>query len=337
MSDVDHERDLSTADKLRKRTEVNESLFWVLLTVNRWALVAVLAACVFTAFVLFGVFKPVLLRSMMETSDMVETVFSGLVGAIITSTTLVVSINQLVLSQEIGSLGTQRERMDTTMDFYQNTDELFGTTTPADPPTFLEKLLETSTERATALREAVAGNENETLRSKVDEYVEDLHENAETATEELDDADFGDFTVVSPALDFNYAQKMHDIRHLGEQHEEDLSKEERTAFREMLEAVTMFGPVREYIKVLYMQWALVKLSRAILYASIPALVVSGGMVVFVDPTTFPGTLFGLETMLWVVSAAFAVAVTPFLVFASYVLRLATLAKQTLTVGPLVLS
>ncbi|PSP72484.1 hypothetical protein BRC80_03425, partial [Halobacteriales archaeon QH_9_66_26] len=145
------------------------------------------------------------------------------------------------------------------------------------------------------------------------------------------------FAVVSPALDFNYAQKIHDIRHLGERYEDDLSTEERTAFREMLEAVAMFGPVREYVKVLYIQWALVKLSRAILYAAVPALVVAGGMVVFVDPSTFPGSLLGFETMLWVVSLAFTVSVTPFLVFMAYVLRLATLAKQTLTVGPLVLT
>ena len=159
----------------------------------------------------------------------------------------------------------------------------------------------------------------------------------DTALDELDGADFGTFAVVSPALNFNYAQKIHDIRRLGEEHEDDLSTEERTAFREMLEAVTMFGPVREYVKVLYIQWALVKLSRAILYAAIPALVVSGGMVVFVDPSTFSGTLLGLETMLWAVSIAFTISVTPFLVFMSYVLRIATLAKQTLTVGPLVLT
>ncbi|SEP12647.1 hypothetical protein SAMN04487948_11555 [Halogranum amylolyticum] len=288
-------------------------------------------------FMLFGVFKSVSLVSMMQTSDMVETVFSGLVGAIITSTTLVVSINQLVLSQEIGSLGTQRARMDTTMDFYQNTDELFGTTTPSEPATFIRKLLRVSQERATALRKAVGDNDEERLRAEIDRYVSDLHGNAETAHEELDNADFGTFTVVSPALDFNYAQKIHDIRRLGEVYEDVLSTDERTAFREMLEAVTMFGPVREYVKVLYIQWALVKLSRAILYASVPALIIAGGMVVFVDPTTFPGTLFGLETMLWVVSTAFAISVTPFLMFTSYVLRLATLAKQTLTVGPLILS
>ncbi|MFC5971084.1 hypothetical protein ACFPYI_07040 [Halomarina salina] len=337
MSETRTEDDLRADSRLRNRTDVDKYLFWLLLSANRWAVVGGLALVVFTSFMLFGVFKPVLLESMMETSDMVETVFSGLVGAIITSTTLVVSINQLVLSQEIGSLGTQRSRMDTTMDFYQNTDDLFGTVTPADPAAFLQKLIDTSVDRAEQLEAAVAGTDDDDLRERVNTYVADLKDNAEAASEDLDDADFGSFTVVSPALDFNYAQKMYDIRRLGEQHEESLDDQQRTAFREMLEAVTMFGPVREYIKVLYIQWALVKLSRAILYASIPALIVAGGMVVFVDPNTFSGTVLGLETTLWVVSAAFTLSVTPFLVFTAYVLRLATLAKQTLTVGPLILS
>ncbi|WP_224337785.1 hypothetical protein [Haloprofundus halobius] len=337
MSDSGTETSLSTADRLRRRTDLNRYLFWLLLSANRWIIVGGLALLVFGSFMLFGLLKPVLLQSMMETSDMVETVFSGLVGAIITSTTLVVSINQLVLSQEIGSLGTQRARMDTTMDFYQNTDELFGEITPADPAVFLRKLIETSEQRANALREAVADSDNDELRTTVETYVEDLKGNADTAYDELEGADFGTFAVISPALDFNYARKMYDIRQLGERFRDDLTDAQRTAFREMLEAVTMFGPVREYVKVLYIQWALVKLSRAILYASIPALIVAGGMVVFVDPTTFGGTLLGLETMLWAVSIAFALSVTPFLVFTAYVLRLATVAKQTLTVGPLILS
>ncbi|WP_240479612.1 hypothetical protein [Haloprofundus marisrubri] len=316
---------------------MNASLFWLLLSANRWVIVIALALVVFGSFMLFGVLKPVLLRSVMETSDMVETVFSGLVGAIITSTTLVVSINQLVLSQEIGSLGTQRSRMDTTMDFYHNTDEMFGEITPASPAVFLRRLIETSEERAHALRDAVADSSNSELKSEVDLYVEDLEGNAQTAYDELEGSDFGSFDVISPALDFNYARKMYDIRRLGDKFGDELTNAQRTAVREMLEAVTMFGPVREYIKVLYIQWSLVKLSRAILYASIPALIVAGGMVVFVDQGTFTGAILGFDTMLWVVSAAFALSVTPFLVFTAYVLRLATIAKQTLTVGPLILS
>ncbi|MDS0299707.1 hypothetical protein NDI76_13240 [Halogeometricum sp. S1BR25-6] len=329
--------DLSTENTLRERTGVNEYLFWVLLGVDRRVIVGALALVVFVAFVGSGVLKPVSLRVTMERSDMVETLFSGLVGAIITSTTLVVSINQLVLSQEIGSLGTQRNRMDVTMDFYQNTDDLLGKTTPSDPAVLLAEVIEVCVGRARALRDAVAGNDSDELRGKVETYVEDLEENADTAMSELEDSDFGTFNVVSPALDFNYARKMYDARRLGEQYEGEIGDDERSALRDVLEAVTMYGPIREYVKVLYLQWALVKLSRAILYASVPALVVAGAIVVFVDPNTFTGTILGLETILWVVSVGFTISVLPFLVFIAYVLRLATLAKQTLTVGSLILS
>lgn len=329
--------DLSTANALRERTDVNPYLFWVLLGVDRRVVVGALALAVFAVFVGLGVAKPVSLRATMQTSDMVETLFSGLVGAIITGTTLVVSINQLVLSQEIGSLGTQRSRMDVTMDFYQNIDELLGKTAPSDPAVLLAEVIETCVRRARALRDAVADNDSDELRERVNEYVADLEGNADAALSELEGSDFGTFDVVSPALDFNYARKMYDARRLGEQYEGTMNDEERAAFRDVLEGVTMYGPLREYVKVLYLQWALVKLSRAILYASVPALVVAGGIVVFVDPNTFTGTILGLETVLWVVSVGFTVSVLPFLVFIAYVLRLATLAKQTLTVGSLILS
>jgi hypothetical protein len=268
---------------------------------------------------------------------MVETVFSGLIGAIITGTTLVVSINQLVLSQEIGSLGSQRRRMDREMDFRQSTDDLLGTVTPATPASYLDALVEVTERRARALRETLAANGNDDLRAAVDEYVRDLLANAEHAREHLDGSDFGTFDVVPPALDYNYDRKIHDLRRLGMAHDDDLSDGEHDALRALLEALTMYGPVREYVKDLYIQWALVRLSRAILYAAVVALAVSGGTALFVEPTTFPGTVLGVETLLWYVSAAFAVSLLPFLLFTSYVLRLATLAKQTLSMGPLDLS
>jgi len=328
--------ELKTADTLRKRTSVNEYWFWLLLGANRWVVAGGIAVLIFLVFMLWGVLKPVSLSSTMQSSDMVETVFAGLVGAIITGTTLVVTINQLVLSQEIGSLGNQRSRMDVTMDFRQNTDGLLGATTPADPAAYLDALIETSQQRAETLRSTLSETDQQ-LSAQVDTYVADLLENADHARDHLEDSDFGTFDVISPALDYNYDRKMHDVRRLAMEYDDQLSDDERSAFRDLLEALTMYGPVREYIKDLYIQWALVKLSRAILYAAIVALTVAGGMVVFVDPTTFSGTLFGIEEILWVVSAAFAISTLPFLLFTAYILRLATLAKQTLSMGPLMLS
>jgi hypothetical protein len=329
-------RDLTTAASLSERTEMNESRFRVLVEVNRWLVAGALSVGVFGAFMLWGVLKPVPLHTTMQSSDMVETVFAGLVGAIITSTTLVVSINQLVLSQEIGSLGNQRSRMDITMDFRQQTDDLLGMTTPADPADYLDALVETTECRAIALRELLSGTDRRELGETIDTYVDDLLADAQYARDRLADAEFGTFEVISPALDYNYSRKMHDLRWLERRYEADLTGEERRAIRDLLESLTMYGPVREYIKGLYIQWALVKLSRAILYSAVVALTVAGGMVVFVDATTVTGTFLGVESVLWVVSAAFATSTLPFLVFTAYILRLATLAKQTLTMGPLVL-
>jgi len=321
---------------MRARTDVNRYWFWLLSDANRWLIVGVLAVGVFLAFVLFGLLKSVPLRTTMASGDMVETLFAGMIGAIITGTTLVVTINQLVLSQEIGSLGNQRSRMDSTLDVRRSTDDLFGETTPAEPAAYLDALIATTERRADKLREALDGSDQQSLREHVDAYVSDLQENADTARRRLGDGDFGTFDVLAPALDFNYDRKMTDLHRIAMAESTDLSDEQRAAVDELFTAITLYGVVRDYVKGLYIQWALVKLSRAILYAALVSLVVAGGMIVFVDATTFTGTLFGVEQMLLVVSAAFTLSTLPFLVFMSFILRLATVAKQTLSMGPLVL-
>ena len=328
--------DLSTANTMRKRASDSRVKFWVLFEGNRWLLAGLTALVIFAAFVLIGAFEFPSLRTTMETADPVETAFQGLIGAIITGSTLVVSINQLVLSQEIGPVGEQRARMDTAMDYRQNTDALFGAVSPSKPSTFLRELVETSKRRANAMRSAVSEHENDELRENVEIYVEDLTENAETASEKLDEASFGTFDVLNAALDYNYARKMHDLRRLGEKYEESLDDGERAAVRETLESLAMFGPAREHIKTFYFQWALTKLSRAIIYTAVPALAIAGAMVIFVDASSFHGYLFEVDYMIWVVSAAFIISITPFLIFVSYILRIATVAQRTLAIGPMIL-
>lgn len=328
--------DLSTENTMRRRAGENRAKFWIILTGNRWVLAGAMALVIFIAFVLFGAFEFPTLRTTMRTSDPVETAFQGLIGAIITGTTLVVSINQLVISEEIGPVGEQRARMDTAMDYRQNTDELFGSVSPSKPSGFLRELVETSARRAKAMKAAISENDNDDLREDIGTYADDLIDNAETASDELGDATFGTFDVLNAALDYNYARKMHDLRRLGEEYEADLDDDERTEFRETLESLAMFGPAREHIKTFYIQWALVKLSQAILYTAVPALAVAGMMVVFVDESSFHGFLFGVDYMVWAVSAGFTLSITPFLLFVSYIFRIATVAQRTLAIGPMIL-
>ena len=328
--------EIETDDTLRRRLGVNRVAFWVLLTGSRWVIAGGLALLVFGLFVVGSTVKQAPLRPLMESSNMVTITFSGLVGATITSATLVVSINQLVLSQEIGSLGTIRNRMDVGTDFRQNTDELLGETTPTDPATYLDRLIETTEHRARALRDAVAGSNDPDLREKIDVYVDDLLGNASKTREDLADSEFGSLEVVAPAIDYDYNRKMHDVRRFKHQYWESLTPEQIERLDALLTALTMYGTARAYLNGLYIQWSLIKLSRAIIYTAVAALLVSAAVALFVDASTLTGSLFGIDTMVWLVSGAFTVAVLPFFVFAAYILRLGTLTKQTLTVEPLLL-
>jgi hypothetical protein len=328
--------EIETDDTLRRRLGVNRVAFWVLLTGSRWVIAGGFALLVFGLFVAGGTVKQAPLRPLMQSSNMVTITFSGLVGATITSATLVVSINQLVLSQEIGSLGTIRNRMDVGTDFRQNTDELLGETTPTDPATYLDRLIETTEHRARALRDAVAGSNDPDLREKIDVYVDDLLGNASKTREDLSGSEFGSLEVVAPAIDYDYNRKMHDVRRFKHQYRESLTPEQIERLDALLTALAMYGTARAYLNGLYIQWSLIKLSRAIIYTAVAALLVSAAVALFVDANTLTGSLFGVDTMVWLVSGAFTVAVLPFFVFAAYILRLGTLTKQTLTVEPLLL-
>jgi hypothetical protein len=329
-------RDLTTEDTMRERAEENRITLWLLLNANRWLLTGVLGAGVFCSLLFWGASRPPPIRTVMATTDWVEMSFQALIGALITGTTLVVSINQLVLSQEIGPLGGQRERMDRAMDFYGNTDVLLDFPSPSHPSPFMQDIIEATEERARRFEDAVKTVDNDELKAQVEEYVTDLSENAAGATEGLENARFGDYDMIAHVLNYNYNRKLYDLRWLLAEYEDDLDEEARKAGQEALTAIAMYGPAREYVKTLYFQWSLVKLSQGILYLAIPAIVVTGAMVMFVDTSTFSGSILGIDTLLWVVSGAYTVAVLPFLLFATYILRLATIAKRTLTVGPLVL-
>jgi hypothetical protein len=69
---------------------------------------------------------------------------------------------------------------------------------------------------------------------------------------------------------------------------------------------------------------------------VPALVVAGGMLAFVGSGPIAGTTLGVANVLWLVGAAFTVSLLPFLLLVAYIARIATIAKRTLAIGPIIL-
>ncbi|GAB7019330.1 hypothetical protein [Halostagnicola bangensis] len=326
---------VSTQDTMRERADESRLKLWLLVGANRLLVTAVLSGTFFVLFMLGALVDPTL-SDLLEDRGVIESLFSSMVGALITGVTLVVTISQLIVSQENGPLGEQRTRMSETMDFRDYIKELVGKPAPADPSTFLREIVGATQTRAEDVRESVQSTNDPELQDEVGELVDSIIGNSETVQEKLDGAKFGTFDVVYASMDYNYAWKIFQIERIEDDYEDVLEDEHFDAFDELRTSLVMFAPAREHIKTLYFQWELIDLSRMILYAAIPALLVSGMMLTFVDATMLSGTTLGVENILWAVGLAFTFTLVPFLMLTAYVLRIATVAKRTLAIGALIL-
>ncbi|KTG09167.1 hypothetical protein AUR64_15345 [Haloprofundus marisrubri] len=336
MSDGDE-----PSDTMRGRVGQSRLKLWLLMDASRWFVAAIPLGLVFASLVILGVVDPAPIRGSWNLKDPIETTFQGFLTAIITGVTLVVTINQLVLSQELGPLGDQRERMGGALEFREDVEDVLDVpAAPPEPSAFLRALVEGIRNRAEELKTTSAetnGDSTEDAESAVSEYVDGLVGNADGVSDQLEEEQFGTFDVLFAALNFNYSWKIYEGRRLRNQHEEALSTETREQLDELIKTLKFFGPAREHFKTLYFQWELINLSRAMMYASVPALIVTTSMILYADnPVSIPGFTFGVDNVVWVVSGAVTVALVPFMILLSYVLRIATVAKRTLSIGPFIL-
>lgn len=151
---------------------------WLLLEGNR--LVVAAGVVVFTALLLLAVLWGYGLDSLAPNSPMYF-LFGSLLTGNLTLLTVVLSINQLVLSRELGAPGTLRERIDRTVDFRSTVEDTTDVrVSPNSPANFLELLHESVKTRAHALEEQTAGVGDGELRRRIRSLADSLVEGTET-------------------------------------------------------------------------------------------------------------------------------------------------------------
>jgi len=308
---------------------------WLVLQANRWLLAAVILLVVFG--LLLGASHLALtpFREIAADRDGFQLLFTAFIGAIITGTSIVVTINQLVLSQELGAVGDQRSRMRESVEFRADVEQKLSTATVSpEPAAFLSELIEGIRASAEELRQTV-DSETE-LAAALDGYVDRLQKTTEQVTANLSSAQFGTFGVLWAVLDFNYSEQIHELREIQHAHAEECSTETVEAIEALLSVLKLFGPAREHFKTLYFQWELINLSRALLYISVPALAIIGGLIMYVDAAALTGTMLGVDVLVIVASAGFTIGIAPFVVFTVFIVRIASVAKRTLAMGPFIL-
>ena len=196
---------------MRERADQSRLRGWVLRSGDRWVLATAVLAVYGLGILVAAAFLPE--QVLVEVDDPIETLFQALVTATITGVTLVVSINSLVLSQELGPLGDQRDRMAGAMSFRRDVeDELGVDVSAATPAGLLHELVTAASERAQVLSSAAEPTVGDNER--VTEYAEELERHADSAASALSSSQFGSFGVVSAALNVNYSWKIYEARRL---------------------------------------------------------------------------------------------------------------------------
>ncbi|WP_246998572.1 hypothetical protein [Halosolutus gelatinilyticus] len=325
-----------TANTMQDRVRGGKPVVWFLVGGNRAVVAAILLAVAYVVLVLLGSFGPGSIGKLFG-PDPIFALFTPLIIGIVMGVSLVLTFNQLVLSRELGPLGEQRENMADSMQFREDVEDAIDREmSPPEPSIFLRGLVEATGEKGRELLASLEAETDEDARDDVADYAESVVSDADRVAEDLKGEQFGRFDVVQAALEYNYSWKIYTGRRVRTRHADVLSDETRETLDDLIEILGFFGPAREHFKTLYFRWEIINISRALIYISLPALAVAAYMILIFETGDVAGSIAGIDTGLLAVGAGFAVGITPFAIFLSYILRIVTVAKWTLAIGPFIL-
>ena len=311
---------------------------WILLKGHRLLVTLMLLVVVFVLTFGLSLLRPSNMRDLLTETNSVRTLFNTLLSGVILLVSIVVSINSVVLSQEITDIEHQEERTTADLEFRRRIEDAIPfDVTPARPAEFVRVVLYTILRETNELEEITAEMAGDEFQEQVEALGEKVSRDVEEARNILGNAKFGTFKVLLAGLNYDYSGQLHAIRYLKRRHAEDLSDDEREHIDQLIDSLVFFTTGKEYFKSLYYKRELAELSSRLLYVSLPVIVFISYVLLAVDANQFPNTwLFDVPPLILFVSVAYAIALAPYVVLTSYVIRVATVSLRTVAAGPFIL-
>ncbi|AXR79459.1 hypothetical protein [Natrarchaeobaculum sulfurireducens] len=264
--------------------------------------------------------------------DSITRLAGGMVAGTFSLVTLVVSINQLILSREFAAAGESESQLEAVASFRQDAADLAEVpASPASPTRLLELLVQGIYDRAETLEAAVDGHDDE-FATPVTRYANSVQKRSRRIDETLEHTKFGTFRAVSAAVGYNDAWQLYAARHIQGRYGERLSREGEESLEELIDALELFGIAREHFKTTYLQRELTRFSQLTIYCGVPAILAA--MLIGFIYADLAGPAISIDTLPWVVSALVAVVVSPLALLTSFILRTATVTRRTASVGPM---
>jgi len=311
---------------------------WVLLEGRRESVTAGLLFGVLVGLIVLSVVRPVNMYALLQDTNTAQTLFNTLLSGTILLVSVVVSVTSIVLSEEITDIENQRQRIDASIQYRGEIEEFIESdVSPARPADFLRTILRIIDQQTSTIADIATDGENEEFAADAQTFTEEVTAEAERAGEILSDARFGSFKVLLAGLNYDYSWQLHVARRFNRKYGDDLSDEQREAIDDLIETLKIFATGREYFKSLYYKREFARLSSRLLYVSLPTIVITSYVLLALDSNLFPEvTFFTLTPLAVFVTAAYTIALTPYLMLTAFVLRAMTVTLRTLASGPFVL-
>lgn len=302
---------------------------WVIVDGNRLIVATLITAGVLALLLALNALGVIAFQN----PNSVTRVASGMIAGTFSLVTLVVSVNQMILSREFSSAGETRDKLDGVMDFREDVEALANVpASPAAPAGLLDLITVTIHERADELEESVSDHPDPDCRDAVSQYVAGIDSSTERLHETLEETSFGTFTAVSAAVNYNDSWQIYAGRHLYNRHEDSFSEEASESFERLLDALRLFDVAREQFKTTYLQRELTQFSRQTLYCGVPSIL--SAIILGLAYADIGGPTLSVDLLPFVVITLIAVVVSPLALMTAYILRTATVTRRTASVGPM---
>lgn len=292
---------------------------WLLLTGGRNGLAAVLTAAAFAVtFVVAGGYPP----GPSASTAAVRRLATSLAGGLLPFVTLVLTINQLALSMELGSVFHLDRRLEAMREFRTEVAELTDSdAAPAEPAALLETLFDGIGERASSLPDGEAGT--------LADYGDRLEAKTDPIRNQLS-AEGDMFDALVAARQYNPGAHLHALERLQSGVESD---EYATVLEELEHLHERLDVAQKYFWMIYIEDEMAKLARLVLYTGFVALLAGVALSVGLDRLLELGV--GGQALGLVVAAGLTLELLPFAILLAYMLRIATVARTSSGFGPFV--
>jgi len=293
---------------------------------SRIAVTGALLTLVFVSLLVIGTVWSFEMAVLLRETSTVENILNTFLSGIILLVSVVVSINSIFLSQDMTSVDQQKNRVEGIDEFWQRINKLSRSKkSPSNLRSFLEVVTATIEYNVDQISDSAADLDDE---AAVLEFAEETGETFDQIEWE-DESGGANYALLWLTLELNYGHLLDEANVLLAEATESHPESYTSSLEALIEAFQLFAVGREYFKTMYYTTEVSQFSRVLLIASLPTIVATSSAILAISAGLLPDVwLFNLPPLHSFVAATFTVALIPYIVLTSFVLRLSKVARLT---------